>query len=269
MRLADVAGIAAAQRVTRAVIHDVAGTLAAGDSEQAVAQRLEAGLVRAGVRAWLHTPYAWFGERTRFAGFHDWEPDALPTGRRLDPGDAFILDAAPFVDGHPADYAFSGVFGTGGPQHTVHRRLREALARLKDSLVGWARTAPTGKALFDTLGAAAREAGFDVVHSLYPGAVLGHRFDSLPRWLQRLPRVGWGFQPPLVVGYGLALARHRLAGAPYPLINHVAVDRPLGVFAIEPHIASGSVGAKFESVLVVDGDETRWLDPDLFGEVRA
>lgn len=36
---------------------------------------------------------------------------------------------------------------------------------------------------------------------------------------------------------------------------------------MEPHLASGSLGAKFESVLVVDGDETRWLDPGLFGEV--
>jgi hypothetical protein len=269
MRLADIEGIAAAQRLTRAVIHDVAETLAAGDTERTVVERLETRLVRAGVRAWLHTPYAWFGERTRFAGFHDWEPDALPTERPLAPGDPFILDAAPFVEGHPADYAFSGVLGSDGEHNALHTRLCEALERLKGRLVDWARTAPTGKALFDTLGATAREAGFEVVHSLYPGAVLGHRFDALPRWLQRLPRIGWGFQPPLVVGYGLALARHRLAGAPYPLINDVEADRPLGVFAVEPHIASGPVGAKFESVLVVDGDETRWLDPGLFGEVGA
>jgi Xaa-Pro aminopeptidase len=269
MRLADVAGIAAAQRVTRAVIHDVAETLVAGDTERSVVERLEGRLVRAGVRTWLHTPYAWFGERTRFAGFHDWEPDALPTERRLAPGDPFILDAAPFVDGHPADYAFSGVLGAEGEHGAAHQRLRQVLERLKERLVEWARAAPSSKALFETLGAAVREAGFDVVHALYPAAVLGHRFDGLPRWLQRLPRVGWGFQPPLVVGYGLALARHRLAGAPYPFINHVEADRPVGVFAVEPHIASGSVGAKFESVLVVDGDETRWLDPGLFGEVRA
>jgi hypothetical protein len=36
-----------------------------------------------------------------------------------------------------------------------------------------------------------------------------------------------------------------------------------------PHLASGAFGAKFESVLVVDGDETRWLDPELFGEVSG
>ena len=93
--------------------------------------------------------------------------------------------------------------------------------------------------------------------------------DLLARWLQRLPRLGWGFQLPLVAGYGFAILKHRLAGAPYPLLNHVEAERPAGVFAVEPHFASGAVGAKFESVLVLDGDETRWLDPGLFGEVQG
>lgn len=265
MRTADVKGIATAQRLTRSVVHDVASGLLAGDTERKVGERLEAALIQAGVRTWLHTPYAWFGERTRFAGFHDWEPDALPTGRRLEPGEPFILDAAPFVEGYPSDYAFSGALGGNGE----HRKMCDALETLKSQLVGWARTAATGKGLFEAVGSAAQAAGFEVVHTLYPGAVLGHSFEVLPRWLQRLPRIGWGFQLPLIAGYALALARHRLAGARYPLLNPVALDRPLGVFAVEPHLASGAVGAKFESILVVDGDETRWLDPGLFGEVQG
>lgn len=265
MHAADVAGIAAAQRLTRAVIHDVADTVKAGDTERAVAERIEAGLLRAGVRVWFHTPYAWFGERTRFAGFHDWEPDALPTGRRLEPGEPFILDAAPYVDGHPSDYAFSGVLD-GVAEHA---RIRAALHALKGQIVQWVRAASDGKGVYEAAGAAASAAGLEVVHSLYPGAVLGHQFDVLPSWLQRLPRIGWGFQLPLIAGYALALLRHRLAGAAYPLINPSAKDKPRGIFAVEPHLASGSIGAKFESILVVDGDETRWLDPELFGEVQG
>lgn len=46
MRLGDVRGIAAAQRVTRAVVHEVAGTLRAGDTERGVAERLEGGQTR-------------------------------------------------------------------------------------------------------------------------------------------------------------------------------------------------------------------------------
>jgi Xaa-Pro aminopeptidase len=266
VRLEDVRGIAAAQRLARSVVHDVAATIKAGDTERQAAERMESALERAGVTCWLHTPYAWFAERTRFAGFHDWEPDALPTDRRLEPGQAFILDAAPFVDGHPADYAFSGMLEGSDDQH---RRICETLTLLKARMLDWARTARSGKDLFDAVGAAAGEAGLDAVHPLYPGAVLGHRFDALPRWLQRLPRVGWGFQLPLVAGYGLAIVKHKLAGAPYPLINHVAAEAPAGVFAVEPHFAAGGLGAKFESILVVDGDETRWLDPDLFGDVRG
>ena len=265
MRLNEIAGIAAAQRVTRAVIHDVAEGVVPGDTETGVARKLEEGLKRAGARSWLHTPYAWFGDRTRFAGFHHWEPDALPTERRLGEGEGFILDAAPFVDGHPADYAYAGTCG----ETAEHERMCRTLATVKERLVHWAREAETGQALFEAAGAAIRDAGFDVVHHLYPAAVLGHRLDGLPRWLQRLPRVGWGFQPPLVAGYALALARHALTGRRYPFLNHVRADRPRGVFSVEPHLATGALGVKFESILVVDGDETRWLDPGLFGEVEG
>ena len=265
MRLEEVRGIAAAQALARSVIHDVAATLAAGDTERRVAERIEDRLTRAGVKVWLHTAYAWFGERTRFGGFHDWEPDALPTERALLPGEPYILDVAPFVDSYPADYAFSGVLGEA-PDGT-HRRLHDALTQVKSSLVTWAREAPSGRALFDAVGAAALAAGLEAVHPMYPGAVLGHRFDSLPRWLQWLPRTGWGFQLPLVAGYGLAIFRHHLRGTPYPLLNPVTSGRPVGIFAVEPHLATGKVGAKFESILLIDGDETRWLDPGLYGEV--
>jgi len=265
VRSREVAGIAEAQRVTRAVIHDVADTVAAGDTERAVAERLEAGFARAGVGAWLHTPYAWFGERTRFAGFHHWEPDALPGDQPLAEGDPFILDAAPFVDGYPADYAYSGALGPS----SEHLEMRRALGALKPRIVELSRTATTGRELFEATGAAVRAAGFEVVHHLYPAAVLGHRFDGLPRWLKRLPRLGWGFQPSLVAGYALALFRHALTGTRYPFINDVSGERPRGIFAIEPHLARGGQGAKFESILIVDGDETRWLDPGLFGEVEG
>ena len=265
MTSSEIAGIGRAQRVARAVIHDVAETLAAGDTERAAAQRLEAAFLRAGVRAWFHTPYAWFGERTRFAGFQHWEPDALPGERRLGEGELFILDAAPIVEGHPADYAYSGALGANAES----LEMRRALELLKSKIVELSRSATTGAELYEATGAAVREAGFEVVHCLYPAAVLGHRFDGLPGWAKRLPRIGWGFQPSLVAGYALALFRHALTRTRYPFINDVARERPRGIFAIEPHLARGACGAKFESILIVDGDETRWLDPGLFGDVEG
>jgi hypothetical protein len=268
MHLQDIRGIARAQRLAREVLHDVAPTLRAGDREIDVARRIEERLGRAGVRHWLHTAYAWWGERTRFAGFAHWEPDALPTERRLAEDEPFIIDVAPLVDGYPADYAYAGALGDG-PAAAEHGEQRRVLAELKADLVAQARRAATGADLFRAVGEAIAARGFEAVHPLYPGGVLGHSFSSIPRLLARAPRIGDGFQLPLVGTYALALLRHRFAGARYPFINPWSRERPQGVWAVEPHLARGSVGAKFESILVIDGDETRWLDPDLYGEVQG
>jgi len=42
--------------------------------------------------------------------------------------------------------------------------------------------------------------------------------------------------------------------------EHVA---PTGVWAVEPHLGAGGIGAKFEELLVVDEDGVYWLDDDL------
>jgi hypothetical protein len=251
--------------VTREVIHETAATLRAGDTERQVVARIEARLTRAGVRKWLHTPYCWFGDRTRFTGFQHWEPDALPTDRELEEGAPFILDAAPLLHGHPADYAFSGVLGA----RSDHGELLALLGEVKAGIVQWAQAASSGAELFQRVGAAAADAGFEVVHDQYPASVLGHSFDWVPSLATKLPRIGDGFQLALVGTYAVAMMRHRFTGAPYPFVNPLSRDRPQGLYAMEPHVALGGVGAKFESILLVDGDETRWLDPQLFGEVAG
>jgi hypothetical protein len=232
----------------------------------AVVERLEQAFARAGIRGWLHTPYAWFGERTRFGGFGHWEPDALPTGRRLEPGEPWILDAAPFVSGKPADYALSGALPPLPPGHAA---LREELGRLKRDMVAAACELASGRALFQWVAERAAADGRETVHDLYPGEALGHTLDVLPRGRQRLPRLGRGFQLPLIGGYAVALFRHRFAGDPRPLLNPRSEATSRGLWAVEPHLAKGGVGAKFESILLLDGDETRWLDPGLFGDVEA
>lgn len=253
-------GIAVAQRLAREAIHEAAAGLRAGDREIDVARRIERRLARAGVRRWLHTAYAWWGERTRFARFVDWEPDALPSERRIVEGEPFILDVAPLVDGHPADYAFSGVLGAD------HRELKAALADIKARIVEWARR---GDDLFRAVGEDLDRRGLDAVHPLYPAGVLGHSLNSISPLFAACPRIGDGFQLSLVGTYGIALLMHRFCGAPYPFISAQSKARPVGLYAVEPHVGRGPVGAKFESILLVDGDETRWLDPGLFGEVEG
>lgn len=267
MKKADLDGIAHAQRATRAVIQDVARTVKPGVREIDVADAIEAGLVKSGTRSWLHTPYVWWGERTRFDGFRDWMPDALPTARVLQEGEVFILDAAPVIGGYPGDYAFSGIAGAEGPSAAPHAELLSALAEFKTALPAWARQASSGAALFGTVGEAVAAKGLDPIHPLYPSNVLGHLFGRIPRWMGWAPRVGDGFQFPILGAYLRALVLHRVAGAPYPFIHPRAHERAVGAFAVEPHLGKGKVGAKFESILLIDGDETRWLDPGLFGDI--
>src|SRR5262249_38371118 len=146
MLLETAHGVGAAQRLAREVIHEVAQSVRPGDREIDVARRIDDPLSRAGVRSGLHTGYAWWGERTRFAKFVDFEPDALATDRRLKEDEPFILDVAPIVDGYPADYALSG--HTDGPGAAVHRTMLGALAELKRALPDAAPAAPDGASPF-------------------------------------------------------------------------------------------------------------------------
>jgi len=268
MRSAYIAGIANAQRVAREAILTVAGTVRPGDTERAVTRRITRELERAKVTHWLHTPYAWWGERTRFDWQGTWETSALPSERVLEPGEPFILDVAPIVAGFPADFAYSGLAGAADSQTaTLYQALLDQLARLKSDLLGWATPRTSASQLCEEVEHSIRSAELDVIHTRYPANVLGHTLEGFPNWCSSAPRVGTGFQLPLVLTYGVGLVLHHLVGAPYPFLRAGAPGRPLGLYAVEPQVGARGAGAKFESVLLVDGSETRWLDPGLFGEV--
>jgi hypothetical protein len=269
LRTAYVKGVANAQHVTREAILSVAQGVKPGDTERSVCARIERELRLARVAHWLHTPYAWWGERTRFDWRGNWEANALPTDRVLQEGEAFVLDAAPIVGGFPADFAYSGSASGGGEVSAPYAALLRQLTEVKGALVSWAREAASGGALCARVAGVVEGAGWDVIHTRYPAQVLGHSLEGFPNWCSSAPRVGTGFQLPLLLTVATGLVLHHLAGAPYPFLNANAPGRPQGLYAVEPHLGQGSLGAKFESVLLVDGDETRWLDPELFGDVRG
>jgi hypothetical protein len=270
MNAATIAGVARAQALAREVVLEVAQTVRPGQTEREVVDRLEDRFARAKVRRWIHTPYAWFGERSGFGGFSVWEVSALPQDRRLEEGESFVLDAAPLVDGFPADFAYSGL-PEGVPDEAAgtHQKLLTLLAEVKAVLPSLAQSSEDGTALFRAVGERIAAAGATVVHDRYPAGVLGHTFSPFPNVFGMLPRLGDGFQPPLLGTYAAALAGHHLFGAPYPFLREGAKGPVTGLFAVEPHVAIGPVGAKFESILLVDGDETRWLDDALFGPVQG
>jgi hypothetical protein len=265
MRAATLTGIGHSQRVAREVVLSVANTVKPGDSERQVCARLEREFERARVEHWLHTPYAWWGERTRFDWRGSWELNALPSDRRLAEGEPFILDAAPIIAGFPADFAYSGCASGDAAARASHEELLAELGALKAGLLIWA--SDGSAALCQRVESAIRAAGSDVIHTRYPAQVLGHTLNGFPNWCSGAPRIGTGFQLPLLLTYASGLVLHHLAGAPYPFLNANAPGKPQGLYAVEPHLGKGRLGAKFESVLLVDGSETRWLDPGLFGEV--
>jgi hypothetical protein len=267
LRATYVKGIANAQRVTREAVLSVAQTVKPGDTERQVCARLEREFRKARIAHWLHTPYAWWGERTCFDWRGQWETNALPSDRVLQPGEAFVLDAAPIVLGFPADFAFSGCAAPPLERAPEHAALLETLTRIKSQIVHWVSDDAGSAGLCARVESSVREAGLRVVHTRYPAQVLGHTLEGFPNWSSRAPRIGTGFQLPLLLTYATGLVLHHLAGTPYPFLNAGAPGRPQGLYALEPHLGKGSLGAKFESVLLVDGDETRWLDPGLFGEV--
>jgi Xaa-Pro aminopeptidase len=267
LRSAYVKGIAEAQRVAREAILSVVESVKPGDSERQVVARIEREFARAKISHWLHTPYAWWGERTRFDWHGRWETNALPSDRLLQEGEAFVLDAAPIVHGFPADFAYSGLASGTAEDKAAHARLLVQLTELKRELVRWASEAASGGEICTRVAGAIEVAGLDVIHTRYPAHVLAHTLEGFPNWCSSAPRVGTGFQLPLLLTYATGMVLHHLAGGPYPFLNAGAPGRPQGLYAVEPHLGHGPMGAKFESVLLVDGAETRWLDPDLFGAV--
>jgi hypothetical protein len=268
MRARYIAGIANAQRVAREAILSVAETVRPGDTEREVCARIARELARADVHHWLHTPYAWWGKRTRFDWPGRWETAALPSERVLEPGEAFILDVAPIVAGFPADFAYSGVASEPSAEEALaHRALLAELSRVKAALVAWATPRSSNDEVCARVEGSITAAGLDVIHTRYPANVLGHTLEGFPNFSSSAPRIGTGFQLPLLLTYAKGIVLHHLAGAPYPFLRAKGPGRPLGLYAVEPHVGSGALGAKFESVLLVDGSETRWLDPGLFGAV--
>jgi len=224
-----------------------------GMTERDLAARLGALLAEAGVRHLFHAPMAWVGERTELGD--GWsETDFMPTDRRHEAGLPVILDVAPIVDGFVADVAYTFAVG---PCPELDATLDD-LAVLR-ALVP--RAIRAGLTLADTyalVGDLLAERGYAARHARYPLGILGHRVARLA------PGAGDGsfpgaFGPAALVFLGAD-------GGPSPLWNGSAacVRRPEpGVWAVEPHLGRGGVGAKLEEILVVTDDDAWWLDDDL------
>lgn len=243
----DIAAFRYTQDLARAAVHRVFERLVAGVTEQEAAAELRAELRREGVRAWMHPPLVWFGDRTCFNGFRT-GLEFFPTRRALRHNDVLILDVGPVHDGFPGDFALAAVFGAD-PEFDKMKAFTEAFKARILALLDRDRT---GATLIRAVNREMEDAGYDVCHTRYLGGILGHRVKRFAfggRVAQGMP-----FPLPYLLMSGAQYMKGRLAW-----LNDSCWQALEGVWALEPHLGNGRFGAKFEELLWVHGEGAEWL----------
>jgi Xaa-Pro aminopeptidase len=268
----EVERIKALQRLAYDCAEEVAAGLAPGVTEREAARRLGDALKARGVQGFFHAPFAWFGDRSGFAGFSAprllrprenlaFAQQFFPTDRRLEVGMPAILDVGPILDGLCADigYAF-----TVGP-HPEAARAHAFLLELREQILDGVRAGRTMRAIYHAVDDAIVRAGYESAHALYPSRVLGHRVGRIPFARARSLIVkGFDARTYLYFGGLLLDMLPRLHATPLWNGTRLADEPPApGLWAIEPHIRRGAFGSKWEEILVVDDAGARWLDDDL------
>jgi hypothetical protein len=220
-------------------------------------------LYERGVRDWFHLPCAWFGDRTAVTGFRV-PLQFFPTGRRLEPGMAFILDLAPVHDGFTADVGYSGCLGPD----PLHDRMTADLGAHRELILREVRERRPLREIYEDVDRLMVRQGYANRHRAYPFGVIAHKVGRVRRrrWSPQL----FGFGTQALKGLaGDALRGHREGWSPlwspYRFSDHP--PQP-GLWAVEPHLGFRGTGVKFEELLVVtdsrDPEESAfWLDDDL------
>jgi hypothetical protein len=250
------------QRAYR-TLEQVAQTIEIGESEAAVARRLRHAFAQQGVRSYFHVPVALFGARTAYPGGFG-QLAALPTAHRLAEGEAVILDAAPVFEDITADVSLAV------PRRGSEQPFARADALLRDLRALILERTRERKASMREIAcevdAVISERGFENCHRKHIGKVLAHRITRTEsRWLagQRV----FGLSPAPVLWFFWNSYRSSCSDPTRtPNWNHTRqCDCPVqpGLWAVEPHVGLGAVGAKFEEILVVGERDAHYLDDDL------
>lgn len=251
------------QRQVYATLEEVASTFRSGLTEKEATRALRRAFRSQGVQTYFHVPVALFGERTTYPGDFG-ELGALPTDRVLEDGDALIVDAAPIFDGYMMDCSYAVPRA-----HADTAAFAEAdtlLAHCRKTIVQRARQRTNMRAVAKEIDKMIRDAGFENCHKKHIGKVLAHRITrSVGGWLGGAQI--WGLSP-LPVSYFFAYGF--IAGNGYadftPNWNDTRqsdCEMQPGLWAVEPHVARGATGSKFEEILVVTENDAFYLDDDL------
>jgi hypothetical protein len=103
-------------------------------------------------------------------------------------------------------------------------------------------------------------------HRLHPEAVLAHRAVRITDPSAAPPPDPNGFDSTVLAWFIDGIGAAQTRGVPSPTWN----DRPTsdhqpaaGLWAVEPHLARGDLGVKWEELLVVEDNDAYWLDDDV------
>lgn len=248
------------QRLAYRCAARTAAWLAPGVTERQAAAHLRLELAKAGVQDLFHIPFAWFGDRSAFAGFRT-PLQFFPTERALAEGAPFVLDCAPIIDGYTADIGYGGVLG----QSAAWDALDADLSVLRPLILDHVNAGETLDQVYRAVDDEIARQGNVNRHRVYPGRVIGHQ-------VTRQHAIG----PKGMTLFGFGIRTIQTLGREF-LTDAVKRRSPLwadgamygfpatpGLWAVEPHIARDGVGLKFEELLVVaDDGDAHWLDDDV------
>ncbi|MDI3402705.1 M24 family metallopeptidase [Streptomyces cavernicola] len=260
---AELRGFREVQALSYACAEAVAARLEPGVTEREAARMQREWLRERGVRDWFHLPFAWFGDRTAFAGFKI-PLQFFPTNRKLEPGMPFILDMAPVHKGFTADIGYSGSLGP----NRVQERLMADLEEHRELILREVRERRSLREIYEDVEQLMNRQGYANRHRAYPFGVIAHKVDRVKQ--SRFSPNVFGFGTQALKGLASdAVHGHRDGWSPlwspYKFSDHP--PQP-GLWAVEPHLGFRGTGAKFEEILVVtdskDPQESAfWLDDDL------
>lgn len=249
------------QQASYAVLGEVAARLAPGATERDATRWAMQAYRREGVQGFFHLPVALFGERTTLPD--PWVTESFwPTDRELGAADAVVLDASPIFDGYVVDTSLS----LSASPNAEHAAAKADDLAYRASILEAVRAGATFREIAASVDADMRARGDRNCHRLHPEAVLGHRVVRIADPAAAPPPDGSGFDTTVLGWFIEGIAAARSQGTPSPTWNvrptsdHVPAP---GLWAVEPHLARGDIGVKWEELLVVEDNDAYWLDDDV------
>lgn len=249
------------QAVSYDVLGEVAAQITPGVTERDATRWAMKAYQREGADRFFHLPVALFGERTALP--EPWATESFwPTDRVLGPGEPVVLDASPIFEGYVVDTSLS----FASEESPAHDAAMADDLTYRDMILEAVRSGATFREIALTVDADLTGRGDRNCHRLHPEEVLGHRVVRITDPSAVPPPDASGFDT-TVLGWfikGIGAAQDR--GAPSPTWS----DRPTsdhrpspGLWAVEPHLARGDLGVKWEELLVVQDNDAYWLDDDV------